>query len=214
MSSPDPFAPPPIRVDAQTLRDYFKEVGRESETILRNYHHENPVSPERHGEARRAAVLIGLTDDTTPRLLLTRRPKSISAPGQLCFPGGTHDRGDRGPIETALRETREETGIATDAVEPLGVLGRYYSHSGHEITPVVALLRTPYELAPNPAEVDEVLHLPADLAFHPDSYRLVRYAPEHPRAHYFLSTGSSSVTGPTVCLVMHLYERLAAFLER
>lgn len=206
-----PFAPSAIDVDASLLRRYFDSADRTSDTLIRNYHHEEPVAPERHRDARPASVLIGLTADDRPRLLMTRRHESISAPGQICFPGGTRDATDRDDVETAVRETCEETGLRDDAIEPLGTIGRYYSHSGHEITPVVALLHPPFALTPQPNEVDEIVWLSASDAFQPDSYRLVQHDPDHPRAHYFVSTGRTSITGPTVCLLMHLYECLAAF---
>lgn len=205
------FAPPALTVGAGTLRDYFASVGRVSNDLLRNYHREEPVDPNRHAEARPASVLMGLIDDETPRFLMTRRHESISAPGQVCFPGGTRDPGDRDVVHTALRETAEETGVASTAIEPLGILGRYYSHSGHEITPVVALLHPPFTLEPHPGEVDEIVYLSARDAFHPSTYQLVQHDPDHPRAHYFAGTDEARITGPTVCLLMHLYECLEEF---
>lgn len=214
MGFPPLFSPPAIHVDAGMLRRYFETVGPESDVLIRNYHHEEPVAPSRYGAARAASVLIPLTVAATPQLLMTRRQHSISAPGQICFPGGTRESSDADPIATALRETREEIGIAADAIEPLGILGRYYSHSGHQITPVVGLLHPPYDLRPDPSEVDEVVYLDAHDAFRPESYRLVRHDPDHPRAHYHVSAGPSPITGPTVCVLMYLYECLAGFLER
>lgn len=214
MGSRPLFSPPAIEVDGGTLRRYFAAVGPESDVLIRNYHHEEPVAPSLYGTARAASVLIPLTDDATPQLLMTRRQHSISAPGQICFPGGTRESCDPDPTATALRETCEEIGIAPEAIEPLGILGRYYSHSGHEITPVVALLHPPYDLRPDPSEVDEVVYLDGHDAFRPESYRLVQHDPDRARAHYHVSAGPSPITGPTVCVLMHLYECLAEFLER
>lgn len=209
---PSTFAPPPLEVTVADLRALFLEHPPDPTQLLPNLHHEAPVSPERHREAKPAAVLIGCVDDEAPRLLLTRRHESISAPGQICFPGGTRDVGDADPVATALRETHEEVGLPGASVEPLGVLGRYYSHSGHAIDPVVAVLHPPFELRARPREVAEILYLPFADAFRPDAYRLVQHDPDHPRAHWFVSDGQTSITGPTVCLLMHLYDALAARL--
>lgn len=206
------FQPPSLRVDATALRRYFAATAPHPDVILRNYHHEEPVAVERHADARLAAVLLPFVDDASPRFLMTRRHESISAPGHICFPGGTHDTDDEHAIATALRETREETGLAPDRIELLGTLGRYYSHSGHEIVPVVGLVHPPYELEPNPREVDEILYLPTEAAFRPHSYELRQHDPDHPRAHYFVALEGGAITGPTVCILMHLYERLAGFL--
>lgn len=211
--SPSEFDPPALRVEPDTLRSYFRAVGTQSSDLLRNYHREDPVHPSRHGSARPASVLMGLIVEATPRFLMTRRHESISAPGQICFPGGTRDPEDTDAIATALREMHEETGVEPQAIEPLGVLGRYYSHSGHEITPVVALLHPPFELAPHPGEVEEIVYLAARDAFRPTTYELVQYDRAHPRAHYFAHADGSRITGPTVCLLMHLYECLAAHAE-
>ena len=201
-------------MDVPTLRAYFAATGFSSDALLRNYHHEEKVSPDLHGVARPASVLLGIVDDASPRIVLTRRQESISAPGQICFPGGTRDFEDEDSLATALRETHEELGVDPARIEVLGTLGRYYSHSGHVITPVVALLRAPLTVRPNPAEVQEVLYLPLEDALRPDSYALMQHDQEDPLAHYHLVFSGGSVTGPTVCILMHLYEVLAAVGRR
>lgn len=108
--------------------------------------------------SRPAAVLIlfGVLDDVpayhhaaaVPRdldlLLLTRAATLRSHPGQVAFPGGRIDPGDKDPIDAALREAREETGIETDGVEVLGTLAELsLPHSRHRVTPVVGWWRSP-----------------------------------------------------------------------
>ncbi|GAA2083294.1 NUDIX hydrolase [Pseudolysinimonas kribbensis] len=70
-------------------------------------------------EPRPAATVLLLRDDPL-RVLLVQRPTSGAFPSVLAFPGGSIDAGDGDPDDdtdararaAAVRETREETGIA------------------------------------------------------------------------------------------------------
>ena len=77
------------------------------------------------GEPRRAAVAIVLRDVGDPglELLLIKRSEREGDPwsGQIALPGGRHDPVDATLQDTAVRETREETGI--DVAEHGIVLG-------------------------------------------------------------------------------------------
>jgi len=71
--------------------------------------------PDEEG-VRRAAVAIILrasADDGSPELLFIKRADYPGDPwsGQVAFPGGREESGDASLVETAIRETREETGI-------------------------------------------------------------------------------------------------------
>jgi 8-oxo-dGTP pyrophosphatase MutT (NUDIX family) len=101
------------------------------------------------GTKRDAAVLVlvsgptdspsgGLPEDAD--LLLTVRASTLrNHAGQAAFPGGAADPGDDGPVGTALREAREETGIDTSRLQPLVVLDRMFiPPSGFHVVPVLA----------------------------------------------------------------------------
>ena len=61
---------------------------------------------------RDAAVLIAFTDRADPGVILTQRPQWLrSHAGQVAFPGGKIDPGDRDAIDAALREAEEEIGL-------------------------------------------------------------------------------------------------------
>ena len=109
------------------------------------------------GELKRAAVALTLTeaDDGSGQtaFVLTRRAASLRAhSGQWALPGGRLDPGET-LEEAALRELSEEVGLELPKSEILGLLDDYPTRSGYVITPVVAWLRDPAALRPNPAEV-------------------------------------------------------------
>lgn len=77
-------------------------------------------------------------------LLLARATTLRAHPGQVAFPGGRLDPGDDGPVDAALREAREETGLDPAGVEVLGTLGTIpLAFSRHAVTPVLAWWRHP-----------------------------------------------------------------------
>ncbi|MFP7760882.1 NUDIX hydrolase [Marisediminicola sp. LYQ134] len=72
-------------------------------------------------------------------LLLARASTLRAHPGQVAFPGGRIDPGDAGPVDAALREAREETGLDPDGVDVLGTLSTVpLAFSNHLVTPVLA----------------------------------------------------------------------------
>jgi len=73
--------------------------------------------------------------------------------GQICFPGGSRDPGDRDLLGTALREAEEELGIREADVELLGAMERVPTVTGFCIQPFVA-------------------RIPPDARFHLDGYEM------------------------------------------
>lgn len=109
-----------------------------------------------------AAVLVPLLlYDEEARLLFTRRTDRVEThKGQISFPGGVVDAGDADVVATALREMREELGVESAAVEPIGLLDELATPTGFRIMPVVGILRSHPRYAPNAAEVEEVFEAP------------------------------------------------------
>ena len=122
------------------------------------------------GGLRAAAVLVLLTDGADgPQALLTVRSADLADyPEQLVFPGGATEPGDRGPVETALREAEEEVGLDPANVCVIGTLPAFLLvESGFAVTPVVAWTEQPrFVHGPNPAEVLNIrtiaIRLPRD----------------------------------------------------
>ncbi|PJJ74099.1 NUDIX domain-containing protein [Sediminihabitans luteus] len=116
------------------------------------------LDPERTRESA-VLVLFGVLDDLPARtdagtapavsadldvLLLARATTLRSHAGQVAFPGGRIDPGDDGPVDAALREAVEETGLDREGVEVLGTLGPLpLPVSDHRVTPVLAWWEQP-----------------------------------------------------------------------
>jgi 8-oxo-dGTP pyrophosphatase MutT (NUDIX family) len=128
--------------------------------------------------ARRSAVLVlfGVLDDHLARaggpvaadldVLLQRRSAAMTHhPGQISFPGGGIEPGET-PVQAALREAVEETGLQPSGVQVLGPLGELpLPVSDNLVTPVLAWWSQPSQVAAvDHAETVEVFRAPvADL---------------------------------------------------
>jgi 8-oxo-dGTP pyrophosphatase MutT (NUDIX family) len=111
-----------------------------------------------------AAVLVGLVPrDTGLQVLLTRRTDVLRQhAGQVSFPGGRIEPGDRDALAAALRETAEEIGVLPPELSPLGWLDPLATVSGFTVLPLVAAVTPGYRAAPDPREVDEVFEVPLE----------------------------------------------------
>lgn len=110
------------------------------------------------GDSRQSSVLVLIfpNDEGELELILTLRTQTINHGGQLSFPGGRAEIGET-PVQTALREAREEIGIKPGDIEIAGSLSTLYVAPSHnQVTPVVGFLDYVPELTINPNEVEEV----------------------------------------------------------
>lgn len=109
-----------------------------------------------------AAVLVPIVlRDREPTVLLTRRTDHLHHhPGQVSFPGGRVEVQDVSPVDTALRETKEEIGLPREKVELLGCLPQYRTGTGFDVTPVVGLVTPPLGLVLDAFEVAEAFEVP------------------------------------------------------
>lgn len=109
-----------------------------------------------------ASVLVPLVEhEAGLTVLLTRRTERLQDhAGQVSFPGGSAEQADQGPIETALRETEEETGLTRGFIEVLGFLEGYLTITGYAVTPVVGLVRPGFTLKADPLEVADIFEVP------------------------------------------------------
>jgi 8-oxo-dGTP pyrophosphatase MutT (NUDIX family) len=159
-----------------------------------------------------AAVLIPLVPHPEGlTVLFTRRTAHLkSHAGQVSFPGGRVEPGDASAEFTALREAEEEIGLSRDQVEILARLPDYRTRTGFRVTPVVALVQPPLELAPDPREVEEVFEVPLAFLLDPTNrQRRTRQFQGISVGFYVFEYEGRVIWGATAGMLVNLYRMLA-----
>ncbi|PCE28522.1 CoA pyrophosphatase [Burkholderia ubonensis] len=170
-------------------------------------------------DLRSAAVLVPLVvREAGLTVLLTQRADHLNDhAGQVSFPGGRREPFDRDATATALREAKEEIGLAGEQVEILGALPDYLTGTGFCVTPVVGLVHPPFTVQADTFEVAEIFEVPLAFLMNPANHqiRLFRwdggerrfFAMPYPRGD---EGGDYFIWGATAAMLRNLYRFLAA----
>ena len=172
----------------------------------------DPVLWERAGVSatKPAAVLIPIVERSTPTVLLTLRTEELAShAGQIAFPGGRIDPNDESPVAAAMREAKEEIGLAPNLIEPLGYLDLYLTFSGFRILPTVARVKPEFTLILNPLEVVESFEVPLEFLMTPANHqRKTRDWKGIARDYYAIPYENRYIWGITAGILRNLYERV------
>ncbi len=159
-----------------------------------------------------SAVLVPiLSTEAGPELLFTRRAWSMrSHAGQISFPGGRMDLEDRTLLDTALRETEEEIGVARSLVTVVGELDRLTTVSSPAyIAPYVGLLDGRPQVNLSFEEVDAVIHVPVAELLDPSIYRQELWPIGNEVAQItFFELEGDTLWGATARMVRNLLETI------
>lgn len=171
----------------------------------------NPgMRPNAARKLAQAAVLLPIIARDRPSILFTQRTPHLSRhAGQVSFPGGRAHEHDVSLVQTALRETQEETGIAPSFVTVAGFLDPYETGTGYAILPVVGLLNEGFDLVPDSNEVAEIFEVPLDFLLDPKNRE--RHAREwngRRREFYAFTYGRHYIWGATAAMLVNFAERL------
>jgi len=158
------------------------------------------------GDWPEAAVLVVLTSEATPKVILGRRAQHLPLhPGEVAFPGGKREPEDASPWVTAKREALEEVGLHEREIHPLGELAPMITRTGFEVHPCVARVPAQLDLVVDTREFDSVFMPPLEVFADPDLFRLeemsdgrrTRMVP-----HYQL--GNDNIWGVTAAILAQL----------
>lgn len=202
-------AVPPERMTPEALRTRFTRSLEWTPDIVR----ERSFAQR---EPALAAVLIGIVMRDEPTVLLTQRTAHLSThSGQVAFPGGKVDDTDRDVVDTALRESQEEVGLAPEQVQVLGTITDYVTGTAFIVTPVVGLINPGHTLTPNPDEVASVFEVPLAFLMNPAFHRRHALEAEGRRREWFsmpYQDGAEQrfIWGATAGMIRNFYRFLMA----
>ncbi|WP_375404018.1 CoA pyrophosphatase [uncultured Sphingomonas sp.] len=157
-----------------------------------------------------AAVLVPITDRADPGVILTQRTASMRThAGQIAFPGGRIDSGDRDAVAAALREAEEEIGLPPPLVEVAGTADRYRTVTGFDVTPVIGVVPPDLYLRPAEAEVAAVFEVPLGFLLDRANHHRAHMDRLGERRDYWeIRWGEHRIWGATAAMIVNLARRL------
>jgi 8-oxo-dGTP pyrophosphatase MutT (NUDIX family) len=122
----------------------------------------HPSPPDFNRYDPTAVMALFLFHQAIPKLLFIQKADVAGYPwrNQMAFPGGHVDDGDETPLETALRELKEELGIHPSNVEVIGSLGHFQTINHKDIQAFTGIWNQQEPLRIDPAEIRRVYQIP------------------------------------------------------
>ena len=165
-----------------------------------------PIAPLWSGSGLQAAVLVALTDESVPRVILGRRAQHLRLhPGEIAFPGGKRELEDESRWSTAVREAHEEIGLEPVLVRPLGEMPALLTRSDFQVHPCVAAVPSQFDMVVDPTEMESAFLVPLQDFSRKENYRLEEMTDQRGTRmvpHYQM--GKDNIWGVTATVLVKL----------
>ena len=160
-----------------------------------------------------AAVLVPLVEhENGLTVLFTKRTDHLNDhAGQISFHGGRMEAADSGPVDTALRETREEIGMDPDYVQVAGCLDHYETGTGYLVLPVVGFVRPGFQLVLDEFEVADAFEVPLSFLLDANNHRTaIHRVRDMDLSFHVIEYENRYIWGATAGMIMNFYQRIQA----
>jgi 8-oxo-dGTP pyrophosphatase MutT (NUDIX family) len=164
-----------------------------------------------------AAVLIPLfLKNGSCHILFTKRTENLQHHrGEVSFPGGVRHPDDTDILQTALRETSEEVGIAPEDVDILGALDDFLTIHNYLVTPYVGFVAAGHPLRINPAEVERIIEVPLSFLLTPSIFQLRDWTWQGRTLPLFcVDYEGDTIWGLTAAMLKQFIEIISAGVEK
>ena len=157
-------APHPKTTIGHQERVYMSDLNQVKRALMALLTHRKPerVKDVDDGYTHASVLLPLFIKNDHYWLLFMRRTDTVEYhKGEVSFPGGSVDAGDKNLEYTAIRETFEEVGIREEDIEILGQLDDMITMTSRFIVhPFVGVVPFPYAFTLNKREVDYLIEVP------------------------------------------------------
>jgi 8-oxo-dGTP pyrophosphatase MutT (NUDIX family) len=164
------------------------------------------IAPLWSGDGLQAAVLVALTEESVPRVILGRRAQHLRLhPGEIAFPGGKREPEDESHWSTAVREAHEEIGLQPVLVRQLGEMPALLTRSDFQVHPCVAAVPSQFNMVVDPTEMESAFLVPLRDFARKENYRLEKMTDERGTRmvpHYKM--GKDNIWGVTATVLVQL----------
>jgi 8-oxo-dGTP pyrophosphatase MutT (NUDIX family) len=162
------------------------------------------------GSVPSAVLMLIMNRDNEAHVLLTKRTDRVRThKGQVSFPGGAMEKSDNSILDTAVRETFEETGIGPSDIEILGEFDETISITNFHVSTFIGALNYPYSCRMDTGEIEACFDAPLSIFCNKEYTNIETYIYEgSPRTVYHYLHEGFDIWGMTAGILTNFAESI------